>query len=100
MHQQTQSPFDHERETSVLPAPIDLRAFLPPSPQTIPLRLTVRRLDADQVFRAPDTHDHFMETKLSCLDTTEEPARALWKHGPTFSRLDVRYEMLPVKVEK
>ena len=50
----------------------------------------MRRLDADQGFRAPDTHDHFMETKLSRLDTTEEPARALWKHVPTVRRLDAR----------
>ena len=64
MHQQTQSPFDHERETSVLPAPIDHAM------EAIPLRPTVRRLDADQGFRDPDTHAHVMETKLSCLDTT------------------------------
>ena len=50
----------------------------------------MRRLDADQGFRDPDTHDQFMETKLSRLDTTEEPARALWKHGPTLRRLDAR----------
>ena len=50
----------------------------------------MRRLDADQGFRDPDTHDHFMETKRSRLDTTEEPARALWKHGPTLRRLDAR----------
>ena len=54
------------------------------------MRPTVRRLDTDQGFRDPDTHDHFMETKLSRLDTTEEPARALWKHGPTVRRLDAR----------
>ena len=38
--------------------------------EMISSRPTVRRLDTDQVFRDP-------------IPPTKEPARALWKHGPT-----------------
>lgn len=41
----TVSPVDHSQGDFALPAPIDLRAFLPPKPLTISWRPTLRGLD-------------------------------------------------------
>ena len=49
---------------------------------------------------APKTPDHFMKTKLSCLETTLEAAHAIWKHGPTLRGLDAASvsTLNPIKV--
>ena len=76
------------KETSALPAPIDHAM------EAIPLRPTVRRLDADQVFRNPIPTTISWRPNFRVWRRPKEPARALWKHGPTFRRLDAR-QLLP-----